>query len=109
MLVGDIAKAQARLQESDTQTDRRALVRAIFAAIEGLHWRLKKNVMEHSTGLLTFHEHAALAEEAYSVDQKGHVSSIPRFLPLVTSIRLVVNIVSRYRPTRRALMESFQR
>jgi hypothetical protein len=100
VLVHDVLFAEQRVQESDTPTHRRELVRAVFAAIEGLHWRLKRDVATHRhviPGGLTAHEQAAMAEESYTVDERGHVSAIPRFLPLATAIRLVVRIVQRYR------------
>ena len=57
-------------------------MRAVFAAIEGLHWRLKRDVASAShrhaiPGGLTAHEQAAMAEESYAVDERGHVSAIP--------------------------------
>ena len=100
VLVGDVVAAKSRLDELDTQTHRRELVRTTFSAIEGLHWQLKRDVLRHAEVVtsLSAHEYAALLEEAYSVDEKGTVRSHPRFLPLPTAIRLVVTIVRRYRP-----------
>lgn len=99
-LVGDCDIAFKRLKSEDSQTNRRALIRAIFAAIEGLVWRLKQDIYSHSNRLsaLTAHEQAAMLEEGYNVDKNGIVSAIPRFLPLPSKIRLVVRIVQRYRP-----------
>ncbi len=101
VLIGDVVAAHSRLEQLDTQTHRRELIRTIFSAIEGLHWKLKSDVLQHAVEVtkLTPHEHAALLEEAYSVDEKGMVRVQPRFLPLPTAIRLVVSIVKRYRPT----------
>ena len=100
VLVGDVVAANARLEADDTPIHRRDLIRTVFAAIEGLHWQLKRDVLRHAEVVtrLTVHEYAALAEESYSVDDKGTVRSQPRFLPLPTAIRLVVSIVQRYRP-----------
>ena len=67
VLVHDVLFAEQRVQESDTPTHRRELVRAVFAAIEGLHWRLKRDVATHRhviPGGLTAHEQAAMAEES---------------------------------------------
>jgi uncharacterized membrane protein YecN with MAPEG domain len=99
ILVNDVRDAEKRLQENDTPGNRRDLVRAAFAAIEGLHWQLKRDVLKNGLGKLTAHEYAAMAEESYSVDDRGNVSSIPRFLPITTAIRLVVQVVQRYRPS----------
>jgi hypothetical protein len=99
ILVHDVVSAR-RVQEHDTPTHRRELVRAVFAAVEGLHWQLKQDVANHRhviPGGLTAHEQAAMVEETYLVDEQGRVSVVPRFLPLATAIRLVVRIVQRYR------------
>jgi hypothetical protein len=98
-LIEDVIAAQDRIEKDDTQTHRRELVRSVFAAIEGLHWQLKQDVLIHSKANLSHLEHAAMVEESYSVNERGDVISVPRFLPLTTAIRLVVNIVQRYRPT----------
>ena len=100
VLVGDVVAANKRLEQVDTPTHRRELIRTVFAAIEGLHWQLKQDVLRHAEVVtrLSPHEHAALMEETYSVDEKGAVRAQPRFLPLPTAIRLVVSIVKRYRP-----------
>jgi hypothetical protein len=97
VLVHDVLFAEQRLRKEDTPTHRRELVRAAVAAIEGLHWRLKQDVAKHAAINLSFHERAAMAEETYAVDERGHVNTVPRFMPLATAIRLVVRIVQRYR------------
>src|SRR5262249_28488275 len=99
ILVHDVIAAETRMRENDNQTHRRELVRSVFAAIEGLHWQLKRDVLEHAAGDLSPHEYAAMVEETYSVDDRGNVNIASRFLPLTTAIRLVVNVVKRYRPT----------
>lgn len=98
ILIGDVVAAKERLQINDSPTHRRELIRTIFAAIEGLHWRLKQDVLSRGSRsrLLSPHEHAALQEETYNVDERGGVRSSPRFIPLVSSIRLVIEIVKRY-------------
>ena len=100
VLVGDVVAANKRLEALDNPTHRRELIRTTFSAIEGLHWQLKQDVLLHTKAAtrLTPHEHAALMEEAYTVDEKGTVRAQPRFLPLPAAIRLVVTIVKRYQP-----------
>jgi hypothetical protein len=98
ILVEDVVGAQKRLEAADSQSHRRDLVRTILAAIEGLHWQLKKDVLIHPKLDLTHHELSALLEETYSVNRTGNVVAAPRFLPLDVSIRLVVQVVRRYRP-----------
>jgi hypothetical protein len=98
VLIGDVVEAEKRLRENDNQMHRRNLVRAAFAAIEGLHWQLKQDVLLLGASNLSPFEYAAVVEESYSVDERGNVSTFPRFLPITTAIRLVVNVVKRYRP-----------
>jgi hypothetical protein len=101
VIVGDVIRAHQRLTETDRPGHRRDLVRAVFAAIEGLHWQLKEDVLGHPSLKMSVHERAAMAEETYLVDDKGKVRVVPRFLPLPHAIRLVVHMVQRYRPTYR--------
>lgn len=98
MLVGDVERAHRRLFEEDSQSNRREYVRTVFAAIEGLHWRLRGHVLEASAHLISAHECAAMSQETYAVDDKGNVRVLPRYLSLPSSIRLLVKILKRYRP-----------
>lgn len=100
VLVGDVVSATERVQGNENQTYRRELVRTVFSAIEGLHWKLKRDVFLHAQVVadLTPHEEAALLEETYSVDDRGNVRAQPKFMPLLSAIRLVISIVKRYRP-----------
>lgn len=97
-LIDDVNVAGARLNGQDSPSHRREFIRSTFAAVEGLHWQLKQEVLNHAAHLLSHFEHAAMAEETYVVDERGNVNTTPRFLPLPTEIRMVVNIVRRYRP-----------
>lgn len=101
VLVGDVVAAAERVKGNENQTYRRELVRTVFSAIEGLHWKLKRDVFRHAQVVadLTPHEVAALLEETYSVDDRGMVRAQPKFMPLLSAIRLVITIVKRYRPT----------
>lgn len=99
-VIGDHIAVHERLKKADTQANRRELVRATFSAVEGLLWQLKQGIFEDATVLerISIHEQSALREETYSVDQRGKVNAQPRFLPITVSIRLVVDIVQRFRP-----------
>lgn len=99
-LVGDYTAIRDRLGAEDTPTARRDLVRSTSSAVEGLLWQLKELIARDAWRFsqMSPHERAALAEESYSVDERGVVRVQPRFLPTATSIRLVVNIVQKYRP-----------
>src|SRR5438132_323892 len=99
-VVEDIVAALQTLETQNDARSRRDVIRTVFSAIEGLHWELKQDVFRHADQFahLSIHEKAALLEETYSVDKRGAVHTQPRFLPLPIAIRMVVNIVRRYRP-----------
>lgn len=96
-IIEDVIAVYERLHQDDTPRHRRELVRTAFAAIEGLHWQLKQDVLVHSLEDLSPYERSAMSEETYHVDDRGNVNVIPRFLPLPNAIRLVVQMVKRYR------------
>lgn len=103
-VISDVLAANKRLADSDTPSHRRDVVRTAFSAIEGLHWQLKRDVITHlsdvrlPTDFISIHERAALLEETYSVNERGLVRTAPRFLPVDHALRLLINVVIRYRP-----------
>ena len=44
VLIQDVAAANKRVEDADSPTHRRELVRSVFAAIEGLNWDLKRGL-----------------------------------------------------------------
>lgn len=98
VIIGDVVHAQERLVKEDTPTHRRELIRSVSAAIEGLNWNLRENLVGLMNKDASIHELAAMLEETYSVDENGVVRSQPRFLPLPVAVRLVVRLLQRYRP-----------
>lgn len=99
-LVLDVIAAGERFDADSSERHARELVRAVFAAIEGLTSHLKDQIAEsvHDYAKLSIHERAALAEESYSLDERGTVRSQPRFLPLPSTIRLLVSLFQRFQP-----------
>jgi hypothetical protein len=98
VLIQDVAAANKRVEDADSPTHRRELVRSVFAAIEGLNWDLKRGLYGRGFNeRLSVHEMGALTEQSYIVDEKGEVRATPRFLPLATNIRFVLAIIQRYR------------
>ena len=99
-LVGDVVTAETRWRDGNVEVVRRDLIRAVFAAVEGLNWQLRQGlVATHSNHLsLNHHEVAALLDETYAVNERGEISPQPRFIPLSSAIRMVVRIISRIRP-----------
>ncbi len=99
-LVGDVIAAQAKLHDNNVEAARRNFIRATFAAIEGLNWQLRQGLASthkwHPN--LGHHEVSALLEETYVVNERGEIVAQSRFIPLSSSIRMVVKIVARIRP-----------
>jgi hypothetical protein len=101
VLIADVTSARNRfLADTENQTTRRDLIRTTFAAMEGLHWQLRQDVLKSDERLLNLsgHERAALAEETYSVTTQGQLKVVSKNMPLTTGIRLLVRLVSRANP-----------
>lgn len=92
-LVGDVILASERLATEDVQSNRRDLIRATFAAIEGATWTMREHVRQVAavTGDLSATADLALRELTFHVDEKGRVIEQVRFLTLPTVIRLTIN------------------
>lgn len=99
ILVADVSAAWDRFVNADNLTHRREFIRSVSAAIEGLHWQLKDDVLKRSWYRLSVQEQAAMLEQSFSVNDRGIVYEQPRFLPLTTAVRLVVQVINRLRPS----------
>ncbi len=91
-LIEDVISARERLAAVDTQASRRDVVRATFAAIEGIVWLCRRQVLEISASMtevdaLTI---LALREQTYSVTERGLINKQTRSVPLQAMIKLVV-------------------
>lgn len=97
LLTEDVLTATNRKFNSDTQTNRRELVRSTFAAIEGLIWDYRKSVISaaRELGLLTVDEGAALTERTVQIGQNGKLSKQDRFIPMLSAFRFVSRIAQR--------------
>jgi hypothetical protein len=74
-LGGDIRLCRNMLEQDDTPFWRRTYVRALFAAIEGINYRMKYlaiNLSDSNQITFTVAEKAALLEESYDIDDKGN-------------------------------------
>jgi hypothetical protein len=74
-LGGDIRLCRNTLEQDDTPFWRRTYVRALFAAIEGINYRMKHlaiNLSDSNQITFTVAEKAALLEESYDIDDKGN-------------------------------------
>jgi hypothetical protein len=99
LLAEDVEAAKARLKEKDTPTHRREVVRSTFSAIEGFTWQMKQCILFHAKRFsdLSIHEEAALLEESYAVDDRGEVTTYPRYLSPPVAIRLMVRMTQPFR------------
>jgi hypothetical protein len=97
LLIEDVLTATNRRIASDTQTNRRELVRSTFAAIEGAIWDYRKTVISaaRDLGLLTIDEEAALTERTVQIGQNGNLSKQDRFIPMLSAFRFVSRIAQR--------------
>lgn len=85
---------------ADRQANRRALIRTLFAAIEGFAWAFREHVRSaaQTVGVLTPEQEMALSEVSYHVSEQGKVSTQPRFLSMPAAIRLTSNIAMTLDP-----------
>lgn len=97
ILVEDVDAAIARRNKDDMQSTRRDLVRAVFAAIDGIVWAFRETVVDaaRDTYGLTIEEQAVLSETTYSVSKSGQISTQAKFVPQRAMIKLVARIAFR--------------
>lgn len=95
---GDIMDAAKTAGEQKTTQSFRNAIRTIFAGAEAVVWYIKSlalGVAERYPALYSSFEMAALSDETYAVKSNGRVVRRPNFVPLATSIKLVVSVLSR--------------
>jgi hypothetical protein len=97
VLLGDMTAAIRRLKD-DHPRERRAFIRAAFAAVEGHLAGLCQDLLARATGGLTETERMALREESYRVSDSGRIETIPAHQPLKHRVKLVTGIVKRLHP-----------
>lgn len=100
ILLTDVAGAMRRYEDSSTQAHRRDLVRTSFAALEGVVWIFREHVIEaaRTTYGLERNEEIALSELSYQVAENGQIYGQPRFVPLLSIVRLIARIGDRIAP-----------
>jgi len=98
VLVADIIDARSLVAAADSAVNRRHLVRATFAGVEGLAWHCREHVREiaRQMGHLTPLADLALREQTYTVTDHGEVIEQVRYLALATSIRLMVKQAAEF-------------
>lgn len=97
ILFKDVDAALARHEKEDSQATRRDLIRTAFAAIEGLVWIFRVEIVDaaEATYGLEEGEKEVLQERQLSVSEQGKISAQTRFLGLIPTVRLVARIASR--------------
>ncbi|MGQ3058740.1 MAG: hypothetical protein ACT6T0_16255, partial [Nevskia sp.] len=100
-LILDVTTAHEQFREKDTPALRRSLVRTTFAGIEGLLWFVKVRVIagKVTKDIVSAQELDALNERGHVVTNNGELREVQKFLPIVTSIKLVVRLLQRLEPT----------
>lgn len=92
VLITDIIDARSLLSSADSPVNRRHLVRATLAGVEGLAWHCREHIRDlaREMGHLTPLADMALREQTYTVTEQGEIVEQVRFLSLTTSIRLTI-------------------
>ncbi|MDD3799193.1 MAG: hypothetical protein PHE36_08455 [Novosphingobium sp.] len=100
ILLFDVMTAQERLTAKTSQSNMRDLIRCAFAAIDGLLWTYSEHVASVAKEMdaISAAETMALAQSSYQVTANGEVRPQPRFVPLLTTIRLATRIAQRIAP-----------
>lgn len=100
MLMEDVITARKQTRIDDSQAARRVLIRALFAAIEGLVWQYREHVRSVASSLdeLPPLMELALTETAYTVTESGKLVEQTRHIPLTTMIKLTTKFAERLSP-----------
>lgn len=96
-LIEDVISAQELRHLNDTQSNRRHQIRVLFAAIEGLVWTYRENIVStaKSSDTLTMEEELAFSEVSYLVTPQGKIVEQARFVPMLGMIRLTTRLAQR--------------
>ncbi|MEO8724327.1 MAG: hypothetical protein ABI395_12575 [Sphingobium sp.] len=100
ILVNDVQHALNLARNSNEQTDKRNLIRTIISAIEGLSWHCRNHIqaiikdIDHIPPFIEL----AFSETTYSINAHGILVQQPRFIPMTTMIRFLVNVAKTFCP-----------
>ncbi len=97
ILISDVVAAKSRQQHEDTQTARRELIRAQFAAIEGLVWLSRQHITDIARQMdeLTDDEASALAEKSLSIGSDGKITVQRKFITTPAAIKFLARLARR--------------
>jgi hypothetical protein len=101
VLIADVLEAEERVRQRDTASSRRDLVRTALAGTEGLLWFFRVQLFQHRSTVasVTPLELDAIFERSYSVAENGAVRQVPRYLPSLSSYRLLTRVIQRDFPS----------
>jgi hypothetical protein len=94
----DVMDGARTASERKTAQSFRTAIRAVFAGSEAIIWYAKAltlRVAERAPTIYSPFEMAALRDETYTVTTSGKVVTRANFVPLSTSIKLIVALLSR--------------
>lgn len=96
-IIGDVAAAIHRADQSKTDESRRSAIRTICAAIEGMVWEYRDDVIWAATQIdvLGDADRQALSETNQVVDAQGQLRSQPNFIPTLSLLRFMARIAER--------------
>lgn len=97
ILNADIDAAVEYGRLNNTPYAQRALVRAFFAAVEGLSYQMRQVTLASLAGteFVTEEEVQLLREVRYSLDQNGRPKAAPTFLPFPESLLFSISIYAK--------------
>jgi hypothetical protein len=92
LLMSDVVAMIDNLAVQDNQLSRRSLVRATFAAIEGIAWICREHVYEiaRTMGDLTPLSDLALRDRNFVITEHGKILEQTRYLTLPAAVRLTI-------------------
>jgi len=97
ILMDDVLASLRQLEAEGTQPTKRNFIRVLFASVEGLAWLYREHVKSVAVdvGELSSEIEAALRDRTYLVSESGKVTSQPRYLSLVATIRITTRLAQR--------------
>lgn len=91
----DFNQAFTNFHKEQTPYNRRAYVRAAFAAMEAITFFLKREALCRRPEIFSHAEKTLLSEESYSLDNKRNAEVQPKFLPLDRNYVFAMQMFSR--------------
>lgn len=100
ILLDDVQRALDRTALTDTQSDRRNLLRTIISAAEGVSWTYRIHVLSvaQQFDAVTPQIEMAFAEASFSISGSGDIVEQTRYVPLTAMIRLITNVAQSFCP-----------